>query len=397
MAEETKSGNIFDNPIEELSTLFEPTKTEGLDNQPTKAPKSMFKENSDDDDDEDEDEVEEKIEEKAVAEEKEDDEDDKAEDKAPAKKTPGRPKKATVYGEGIKALIDADTDFMIYQGDDDKVDYTKEEYIELFNENIRAKSEAMTEATITNILKTLSPTAQKLVTGELKGVKIADVIKDLEYYVDVESIPEDPTDAQKEKIVKAYYSKLAKERKKDSEWVTKQVEKVIDKGDLDSEFEDAKEMILEELDKSLKLKEKEKEELAKQKKAFREYNAYYTNEALKEDNIFGIKLSKEEKSKVANILATFQVRPSDNKEKLGITAMIDSLIHSENPKEAYKRLALMALAGTTPDQLIERLRSSAEKKEALKTEKILKVAPKNITQNAPPERRETPRKSGSIF
>jgi hypothetical protein len=98
---------------------------------------------------------------------------------------------------------------------------------------------------------------------------------------------------------------------------------------------------------------------------------------------------------VASVLSTFAVRPSDQKEKLGITAMIDNFIHSENPKESYKILALMALAGSAPDKLIEKLRATAEKKVSNETIKKLKVADKvtSIDTNA----KQKPKKLGSIF
>ncbi len=317
------------------------------------------------------------------------------------KKSAGRPKKPTIFGEGINALIKAGLsdgiDFQVFEGDEDKVDYTEEEFVKLYNANILDRSEYLAQATIDSVIDSLSPTAQKLLKGELKGVKIADIVKDLEYYVDIESISENPSEAEKEKVVKAYYNKLAKERKKDSSWVTKQVEKIIDRDELDSEFEDAREVIQKELDDSIEEKAKLKEQEALQKKKFKEYNAYYTQEVLKEENIFGIKLSKNEKSQIANILATFQVRPSDKKEKLGITAMIDSLIHSDNPKEAYKRLALMALAGTTPDQFIERLKTTAETSVTKEIEKKLKVASKSPIQNTPVVEKKLKSQPGSIF
>lgn len=118
---------------------------------------------------------------------------------------------------------------------------------------------------------------------------------------------------------------------------------------------------------------------------------------MKEENIFGIKLTKAEKAQIANILASFQIRPSDKKEKLGITAMIDSLIHSDKPKEAYKRLALMALAGTTPDQFIERLKTSAETAVTKEIERKLKVASKSPIQNALVAEKKSNKQPGSIF
>lgn len=394
MPTEEKQSSIFDTPLEDISSLFENEKEEKneiIEERSVFDPKKTTKEEEEDPEDDDDDQD---------TPEGDDDDDDEEEEekKVEGKKKPaGRPKKPTVFGEGIKALIDADTDFMIYEEDEGRVDFTKDEFVELFTENIRVKSEMIAQATLDSVLESLSPTAQKLVSGELKGIKIADVVKDLEYYIDIENISENPTETEKEKVVKAYYSKLAKERKKDSSWITKQVEKIIDRGELDSEFEDAKEVIQKELDDSIEAKAKLKEQEALQKKKFKEYNAYYTQEVLKEENIFGIKLTKAEKAQIANILASFQIRPSDKKEKLGITAMIDSLIHSDKPKEAYKRLALMALAGTTPDQFIERLKTSAETAVTKEIEKKLKVASKSSIQNAPVAEKKSNKQPGSIF
>lgn len=290
------------------------------------------------------------------------------------KKKGGRPKKPTAFGEAILAMRKVDPEFLVYEGEEDKVDYTEEEYSEIISQNLQTRSQVIAEATIDAVLNNLSSTARKLVLGELKGVKISEIVKDLEYYTEIDSIPENPTPTDKEKIVKVYYQKQAKERNKDASWVSKQLEKIIDRGDLDSEYEDAKEVIAKELDEKLELKKKEKEDEKKQKEAFKQYHRYYVNEALNEENLFGITLDKNKKKEVASILANFAVRERDGKEKMGLSAMVDNLIHSETPKEAYKRLVLMTLAGVAPDELIKILKDSSETQVAKQVFKKLKIA-----------------------
>jgi len=303
---------------------------------------------------------------------------------------------ATPYGEVINTLI-ANTDgFLVYEGDEEgKADYTKDEFLELFNYNVNARSQQIVEQTFQQIMSNLSPTAQRLVTGELNGVKIKDIIADVAEYQEVEEIPSNPSDAEKEKIVKTYYKRLAKERNKDAEWVSKQLEKIIDRGDLDSEFEDARDVIQKDLDEKIAQKEAEVQAKRQEKEEFKKYHTYFVREALSEDNLFGLRLTPTEKNQVATVLSTFAVRPSDQKEKLGITAMIDNFIHSENPKESYKILALMALAGSAPDKLIEKLRATAEKKVTNETVKKLKVADKITSIDAGVKQK--PKKLGSIF
>lgn len=303
----------------------------------------------------------------------------------------------TPYGEAISTLIANTDNFLVYEGDEaDKKDYSRDEFVELFNHNINAKSQQIVEQTFEQIMTSLSPTAQRLITGELNGVKIKDIIADVAEYQEIEEIPENPSDSEKEKIVKTYYKRLAKDRGKDIEWVSKQLEKVIDRGDLDSEFEDARDVIQKDLDEKIAKKEQEIQFKRQEKEEFKKYHTYFVREALNEDNLFGLRLTPTEKNQVAGVLSTFAVRPSDKKEKLGITAMIDNFIHSENPKESYKILALMALAGSAPDKLIEKLRATAEKKVSNETIKKLKVADKVTplnTQNV----EKKPKKLGSIF
>jgi hypothetical protein len=303
----------------------------------------------------------------------------------------------TPYGEAISTLIANTDNFLVYEGDEaDKKDYSRDEFVELFNHNINAKSQQIVEQTFEQIMTSLSPTAQRLITGELNGVKIKDIIADVAEYQEIEEIPENPSDSEKEKIVKTYYKRLAKDRGKDIEWVSKQLEKVIDRGDLDSEFEDARDVIQKDLDEKIAKKEQEIQVKRQEKEEFKKYHTYFVREALNEDNLFGLRLTPTEKNQVAGVLSTFAVRPSDKKEKLGITAMIDNFIYSENPKESYKILALMALAGSAPDKLIEKLRATAEKKVSNETIKKLKVADKVTplnTQNV----EKKPKKLGSIF
>lgn len=302
---------------------------------------------------------------------------------------------ATPYGEVIQTLISNTDGFLVYEGDEEgKKNYSKDEFIELFNYNVGTRSQQIVEQTFEQIMSGLSPTAQKLLTGELRGVKIQDIIADVAEYQEVEEIPSNPSESEKEKIVKLYYKRMANERGKDNEWVTKQIEKIIDRGDLDSEFEDAKDVIQKDLDEKIARKAQEVEEKKKEKEEFKKYHAYFVGQALSEDNLFGLKLTPTEKNQVATVLSTFAVRPSDKKEKLGITAMIDNFIHSENPKESYKILALMALAGSAPDKLIEKLRSAAETKVTKETVKKLKVA---ATPTSIGEPKKQTKKAGSIF
>lgn len=302
----------------------------------------------------------------------------------------------TPYGEVIQTLISNTDGFLVYEGDEEgKKNYSKDEFIELFNYNVGTRSQQIVEQTFEQIMSNLSPTAQKLLTGELRGVKIQDIIADVAEYQEIEEIPTNPSDSEKEKIVKLYYKRMASERGKDNEWVTKQIEKIIDRGDLDSEFEDARDVIQKDLDEKIAKKAQEVENKKKEKEEFKKYHAYFVGQALSEDNLFGLKLTPTEKNQVATVLSTFAVRPSDKKEKLGITAMIDNFIHSENPKESYKILALMALAGSAPDKLIEKLRSAAETKVTKETVKKLKVAasPTSIGN----EVKKQTKKAGSIF
>ena len=299
-------------------------------------------------------------------------------------------------GEAIQLLIKSNDEFLVYEGDEEgKSDYTSEQFVDLYQQNLKVQGEKLAETILENAISQLSPTMQKVLSGEFKGVNISDLVKDLSDYQELEKLPENPTSEEKEKIVKLYYSRLAKEKNKDTAWAAKQVEKIIDRDELESEFEDAKSEISQDLEK--KQKEKEDAVILKQKEKddFKKYHNYFVTEALKEDNLFGINLSKSKKEQVANVLSTFAVRPTDKKEKLGLTALIDSYIHSENPKETYKILALMSLAAVAPNELVEQLKVSADKKSANETIKKLKVADKVTPLEE--KKKQTFSKPGNIF
>ena len=302
----------------------------------------------------------------------------------------------TPYGEAIQLLIKSNDEFLVYEGDDDnKLDYTSDQFVDLYQQNLKSQSEKIAETILEQAISELSPTMQKVLTGEFKGVKISDLVKDLSDFQEIEKLPENPTEEEKEKIVRLYYNRLAKEKNKDTAWAAKQVEKIIDREELDSEFDDAKSEISQDLEK----KQKEKEDAVilkqKEKEDFKKYHNYFVTEALKEDNLFGINLSKSKKEQVANVLSTFAVRPTDKKEKLGLTALIDSYIHSENPKETYKILALMSLAAVAPNELVEQLKVSADKKSANETIKKLKVADKDTPLKE--SKKQSFKKPGNIF
>jgi hypothetical protein len=305
--------------------------------------------------------------------------------------------KATPYGQGVQALIKGMDEFLIYEGDDERIDYTEDEFVALIGENVNIKTQKAVEATLAQILDKMSPTIQKVVTGELKGVKIKDIIADIQDFQEIEEIPENPDAVQKERIVKAYFRRQAKERNKDAAWAQTQLEKTINRGDLDDVFEDAKDFISQDLDNKIKEKEEAILKEKKEKEDFKRYHSHYVTEVLNEENLFGISLSKDEKSQVGKILATFVTRPSDNKEKLGLTAMIDNLIHNKNPKESYKVLALMALAGSAPDKLLNKLKGSAETQVTKETVRKLRTANTTSAGLAEIEKKEIKKLNNSIF
>lgn len=382
MAEiEKEMGDIF-NPTE-ISSLFEPIAPEELEKE-TSTSESLFE-------DEPKEEKKESIVDTPPSTLFEEEEE-------PSDKKEGQSGfEGNDFGKVVQTILKHNEDFQIYEGDDpENLQYSEEQFADLFNQNVQLKGEKIAEAVLEEALSRLSPTMQKLVTGELQGIKIADIVKDLEDYQEIESIPENPTPEQKEKIVRKYYQRQAKERNKDQEWVNKQIEKIIDRDELDSEFEDAKDIISQDLDKKQKEKQEEIIKQKQEKEQFKKYHSYYVGEALKEENIFGLKLTKPEKEQVATVLSSFAVRPTDNKEKLGLTALIDSYINSENPKETYKRLVLMTLAATAPDKLIQKLNIEADKKVTKESIRQLKTVSKEVTSLDEPKK-QTIKKPGNIF
>jgi hypothetical protein len=377
MAEKENLG-IFDNSSE-IGSLFESiTETPTIDLESDKV--DLFS---------DKEEKKEEIDEKEVPslfEEKNSEEDTDTETKI----------ESSSFGEAIQLLIKSNDEFLVYEGDEEgKTDYTPEQFVDLYQQNLKVQSEKMAETILEQAISQLSPTMQKVLAGEFKGVNISDLVKELSDYQEIEKLPENPTPEDKEKIVRLYYNRLAKEKNKDAEWASKQVEKIIDRDELESEFEDAKAEISQDLENKQKEKEQAIALKQKEKEDFKKYHTYFVNEALKEDNLFGINLSKSKKEQVANVLSTFAVRPTDKKEKLGLTALIDSYIHSENPKETYKILALMSLAAVAPNELVEQLKVSAEKKVTNETIKKLKVADKVTPLEE--KKKSTFKKPGNIF
>ena len=74
--------------------------------------------------------------------------------------------------------------------------------------------------------------------------------------------------------------------------------------------------------------------------------------------------------------------------------MIDNFIHNDNPKESYKRLVLMTLAGIAPDEFVKNFTNQAEKKVTTETVKQLKTVQKNITSLEP--EKKAPIKNGKM-
>jgi len=379
MEKETLMGDIFDAP--EIGSLFEPIKEEQIQKVDEVIQPSLFEK-------EEEKPSPDILETSSLFNTEDVNSDDNQEDEGDEQIS---------YGKIVQSLLKDDETFQIYEGDDpEKLEYSKDQFLDLFKQNIQIKGEQIAEAVLEQAISQLSPTVQKLVTGELNGIKISDIVKDLEDYQELDSLPEDPTQEQKEKIVRKYYSRIAKEKNKDAEWLNNKIEKIIDNDDLDSEFEDAKDEIQKDLDKKQQEKAQELNKQKEEKELFKKYHTHYVNEALKEENIFNIKLTKEQKNKVATVLSSFLVRPTDNKEKLGLTAMIDNFIHNENPKESYKRLVLMTLAGIAPDEFVKNLTNQTEKKVTNDTVKKLKTIQNSIT-SLEPERKQTIKKIGNIF
>lgn len=391
--------SIFD--LEDTSSLFEEVTTEetneqGLKDIPTNG--SLF-DIEEDDDDENLSNLEGVLNNAEDPEEEEDDDDPKK--PKPAKKTKEKQEKkdelTTSYGEAIQALIKDTEDFLIYEGEEERTNYSKEEFVELLNANIDTKVNKYVESTLTNIVNSFSPSIQKIIKAELKGVKVKDIIDDIREYEEVSNIPENPSESEKELLVKKYYKELAKEKNKSDDWVSKTVERIIDTDDLDSEYEDAAEhyeaKIQEKIEKKAKEKEQERENTIK----FKQYHSHVVNEILKENELFGIKLKKQDKDLIGDVLAGFVTRTSDQKEKMKLTAIIDQLINDKKDQNtSYKKLALMALAAANPEGMIASLSNKAETIVTQAAVKQLKVADKNIASFSP-KAKQTTKKLESFF
>ncbi len=392
--------SIFD--LEDTSSLFEEVTTEETNEQelkdiPTNG--SLF--DIEEDDDENLSNLEGVLNNAEDPEEEEEEDDDDPKKPKPAKKTKTKPeekdKSTTSYGEAIQALIKDTEDFLIYEGEEERTNYSKEEFVELLNANIDTKVNKYVESTLTNIVDSFSPSIQKIIKAELKGVKVKDIIDDIREYEEVSNIPENPSDNEKELLVKKYYKELAKEKNKSDDWVNKTVERIIDTDDLDSEYEDAAEhyeaKIQEKIEKKAKEKEQERENTIK----FKQYHSHVVNEILKENELFGIKLKKQDKDLIGDVLAGFVTRTSDQKEKMKLTAIIDQLINDKkDQKTSYKKLALMALAAANPEGMIASLSNKAETIVTQAAVKQLKVADKNIASFSP-KAKQTTKKLESFF
>ena len=211
MAEKENLG-IFDNSSE-IGSLFESiTETPTIDLESDKV--DLFS---------DKEEKKEEIDEKEVPslfEEKNSEEDTDTETKI----------ESSSFGEAIQLLIKSNDEFLVYEGDEEgKTDYTPEQFVDLYQQNLKVQSEKMAETILEQAISQLSPTMQKVLAGEFKGVNISDLVKELSDYQEIEKLPENPTPEEKEKIVRLYYNRLAKEKNKDAEWASKQVEKIIDR------------------------------------------------------------------------------------------------------------------------------------------------------------------------
>jgi hypothetical protein len=391
--------SIFD--LEDTSSLFEEVTTEETNEQGSKdipTNGSLF-DIEQDDDDENLSNLEGILNNAEDPEEEEDDDDPKKPKpaKKPKTKSGEKDESTTSYGEAIQALIKDTEDFLIYEGEEERTNYSKEEFVELLNANIDTKVNKYVESTLTNIVDSFSPSIQKIIKAELKGVKVKDIIDDIREYEEVSNIPENPSDNEKELLVKKYYKELAKEKNKSDDWVSKTVERIIDTDDLDSEYEDAAEhyeaKIQEKIEQKAKEKEREKENTIK----FKQHHSYVVNEILKENELFGIKLKKQDKDLIGDVLAGFVTRTSDQKEKMKLTAIIDQLINDKkDQKTSYKKLALMALAAANPEGMISSLSNKAETAVTQAAVKQLKVADKNVA-SFNPKAKQTVKKLESFF
>ena len=52
----------------------------------------------------------------------------------------------TPYGEAIQLLIKSNDEFLVYEGDDDnKLDYTSDQFVDLYQQNLKSQSEKIAE------------------------------------------------------------------------------------------------------------------------------------------------------------------------------------------------------------------------------------------------------------
>lgn len=289
-------------------------------------------------------------------EEDDDDDDDESDDddvRTTPKKSSG---KAGQNKQLLESIVSLDPDFMVYDDHENRTDYSIEEVTDIFVQNSSVRAENMAKTALISVIEGLSPAVQKVVTAELQGIKLKDVLKEADILADIENIPSNPTEEDKERIVRRYYTKIAEAKNKDVRWVSSKIKLALEKDIIDDEFEEAKEYFEEEFDKITAAKAKELEEKEERSRKFKETHTKFVKETLSQEDLFGIKLTPSEKKVVGDVLAGFVVRDRDKKEKLALTALIDDMINHQNPKESYQRLALMALMAVKPKELITKLK-----------------------------------------
>ena len=112
------------------------------------------------------------------------------------------------FGEAIQLLIKSNDEFLVYEGDEEgKLDYTPEQFVDLYQQNLKVQGEKLAETILENAISQLSPTMQKVLSGEFKGVNVSDLVKELSDYQEIEKLPENPTPEEKEKIVRLHYNR----------------------------------------------------------------------------------------------------------------------------------------------------------------------------------------------
>lgn len=281
---------------------------------------------------------------------------------------------AQSYKGVLDTLIEKFEEFDVLEDHEERKSYTADEFIYVITENINNKSQTLAQNILDNAVAKLSPAVQKVVIGELNDVSLKELMQEASLLEELDSLPKNPTDIQKETLVRKYYLELAKEKNKDNQWVSNKIMKILKNDELDEEYDEAVSYLEEVINKKIEDKAKEKELKQLEKREFIKTHKQITNEILNEENIFGLKLSKEEKDNIANVLTSFVTRPKDSKEKLGITALIDTYIHSNQPKESYKKLVLMTLAAIKPDALIKKLKNASTTEVTKETHINLKTA-----------------------